>query len=62
VGAAAGFGEHGGDVLPGELDDESVRLASVGARVGRYQPALTEPGPVESLIRSGPDDILSRRT
>jgi hypothetical protein len=59
VGAAAGFGEHGGDLLIGELVDESVQLVSVGAHVGGYRPALTELGLVESPVRSG--DLLHRR-
>jgi len=35
VGAASGFGEHGGDLLLGELVDESVQLIPVGAHEQR---------------------------
>jgi hypothetical protein len=44
VGAAAGFGEHGGDILLGELVDESVQLVSVGARVGRVPASADRAG------------------
>jgi len=44
VGAAAGFGEHGGDLLLEELVDESVQLVPVGAHADKDTGQYRQPG------------------
>jgi hypothetical protein len=59
VGAAAGFGEHSGDLLLGELIDKSVQLVPVGAHVERVPADDGRVGRCVSLVRTG--DLLDDR-
>jgi hypothetical protein len=59
MGAATGLGEHGGDLLLGELVDESVQLVPVGAHVRRVPAVADRVWLCASLVRTG--DLLDDR-